>query len=382
MSLLQPWFFLLSGGLAAAVFGLHLLSRRPRAPAAFPTLRFAPPGVAEATELRLRLSDRRLMLLRMAILLLTGLALARPVWPPSGGAARLALIDGSASVARDAAWRAKVAAIAADSDAAFLYGEAPRRIEGDPLGEPPAPGAVGLLSPALIAALREGEKLRERAAQVDLTIVSSFPAAAFDAATAEIRALWPGAIETMRVAPAEPPERELVLHQPGEDSGREKPLWTPREQTETHPGLHAPVATLIAPFKREWRLAEPLAEDLRVVVWWLDGEPAAVERQEAGRIRTWLGFSMPEEGDATTRPSFQRFLGWLEDPRRRPFGMAPVSDEALRAFAAPPAAEVRRPAPPRASPLAPWLLALAMLLALAEPFLSGRLADAGRGAPP
>ncbi|SHF16549.1 N-terminal double-transmembrane domain-containing protein [Lampropedia hyalina DSM 16112] len=391
MNLLYPAFAWAGGALAAAVFALHWLTTRQRQPVAFPTLRFIPAGALQTTALQLRLSDRRLLLLRLLIVLLLGFAFAQPQWQPPGSVARLLLVDGSASVARSDAWREQVLAAANAADRVLVYDGTVHTLDEaadvQAFVQQPAPAqAIGPLSPALLAALQHGQALRERARRVDVSIISPFLAASFDAATPEIRALWPGELELQTVA-AETDAQTLAsaflpveVHWADRAAAHPDNPWQARPQPEPHNGVYTEAATLLAPFQRRWQLAEPLPTDSRVIAWWIDGEPAAIERTRHGVRQRWLAFSLPEQGDATLRPAFVRFNEWLESPADLPFGQVPLTAQELQAFVQAPANPPEPDPSMQTRPLALWLLGLALLLVLLEPLLRRWLAEARQSA--
>lgn len=392
MSLLYPWFFWASCGVAAGVAALHLISWELREPVPFPTLRFVPEREVIAAELNIRLSDLKLLLLRLAIVLLLGLALAQPFWVAPDSEARVVLVDVSAAVARDDAWRERVDEATAGADTVIAYAEAPRQIEADALdaafaaGDAAPPALAGNLSAALAAAIREGELLKNQAETVSLTILSPFPLAGFDAATNRLRTLWPGPLETLRVPAAEAADMtevlgatSLTLHWDGAAGPSGESPWQLRAAPDRAEGMLTPVATLIAPFERKWQLADPDAPGQRVIANWLDGAPAAVERIEDGVRRTFLGFAISDEDNVALRPSFEKFQDWLDDPARLHSGVTPVDDMELARLlqSDPESAEEVDPEETgiRITPAAPWVLLLAIVLALAEPALRRVLAD-------
>ena len=392
MTLLYPWFFWASCGAAVGVVALHVISWELREPVPFPTLRFVPEREVIAAELNYRLSDLKLLLLRLAIVLLLGLALAQPFWVAPDSEARVVLVDVSAGVARDDAWRERVDEVAADADSLIAYVDAPSRIQAEDSGgtftaenvAPPAP--VGNLSAALAAAIQEGESLKNRAETVSLTILSPFPLAGFDAATNRLRALWQGPLETLRVPAAEPAAMadimgvtSVALHWDGAAGPAGESPWQLTGAPVLAEGILTPVATLVAPFERKWQLADADASDLRIVATWLDGAPAAVERIEDGVRHTYLGFALSDQDDIALRPSFVRFRDWLEDPARLLPGMNPVDDLELARLLQTAPDEASEPSPLESriqiTRAAPWVLLLALVLALAEPVLRRVLAD-------
>ena len=117
-----------------------------------------------------------------------------------------------------------------------------------------------------------------------------------------------------------------------------------------------------------------------MIAWWIDGEPAAIERTRHGVRQRWLAFSLPEQGDATLRPAFVRFNEWLESPADLPFGQVPLTAQELQAFVQAPANPPEPDPSMQTRPLALWLLGLALLLVLLEPLLRRWLAEARQSA--
>lgn len=272
----------------------------------------------------------------------------------------------------------------------------------------------GSLSSTLIAALRTASGLRDGADSLQLVVISPFAREERDAATERIRALWPGRIEVVRVggvgpadglptgartSVADPAPTGTAAESPGQvsrarvewaDSAASE-LWTERETPDTIAGVRANEAVMVYPFERRWRpaAATPAAlstsgpsstlppENTRVYARWMDGEPAAFERAtDDGCVRS-IAIPLPTEGDAILRPSFQRFLADLDEPCGEPGDPTPLSDEFLTAFAGDgplaPASEIGRQVK-RVTPAVPWILALALLVALAEHWARRRLA--------
>ena len=97
MSFLAPVFLVAAAALSLAVVALHMLARRPPKPHVLPTARFVPHAQIRAPAIA-RPTDRRLMLFRIASVLLAGLAFARPVWSPTRDVGRVIVLDHSRSV--------------------------------------------------------------------------------------------------------------------------------------------------------------------------------------------------------------------------------------------------------------------------------------------
>jgi hypothetical protein len=131
--------------------------------------------------------------------------------------------------------------------------------------------------------------------------------------------------------------------------------------------------TVVAPFERRQRLALADSMHTRVVARWVDGEPAAVERETTVGCERDVAVAVPTEGDVVLRPEYQRF----ETAMRAPCARTSQGDDRERAAAADldgvggrggtriaarvvPAASVMR------VPLVPWLLGAAIVVALGE----------------
>ena len=100
--------FLVAGALAMLVpLALHLIRRRPPMRAPLPTARFLAEDPRNAVRVS-RPTDLPLLALRMFLLLLLGLALARPAWLPAPeGTSTVVLLDHGAAM-RNAGWNAAV----------------------------------------------------------------------------------------------------------------------------------------------------------------------------------------------------------------------------------------------------------------------------------
>jgi len=113
------------------------------------------------------------------------------------------LVDVSRSARDSIAIRDSVRAIYRNQDAVVLFDSSARLVTqniGDSLGTLRPTTRRGNLSAALIAALRAGSALRDRADSLELVIVSPFAREELDAATDTIRELWPGKARLVRVA--------------------------------------------------------------------------------------------------------------------------------------------------------------------------------------
>ncbi|HKU62407.1 MAG TPA: hypothetical protein VJQ44_14370, partial [Gemmatimonadales bacterium] len=142
--------------------------------------------------------------------------------------------------------------------------------------------------------------------------------------------------------------------------------WHARAPVDTAGGVVAGDVAVVYPFERRWQ-AGPRA-GARIVARWIDGEPAALEtRLGAGCTRDIL-IPVPSRGDLVLRSDFGRLLSALAAPcgaaGTHPGG---VRDLAALAGRGALASRASLPVPEIVStPLVPWLLAAALLLALVE----------------
>jgi len=201
MQFLHPW-FLLGLGAAALPILIHLVFTMRARVVDFPSLRFLRQVDRQVTRWR-RIQELLLLLLRVLALLLLALALAGPVWKPSGGSAgsprtaAVAVLDDSYSMGlRDAegtrfargqalARAALVSLRPGDAAAVLTSGREPR-LTRDPAAlveslDTLKPGAGdGTLRPLVEAALK---LLRgAQAAQRELYLISDFQRRATDLA--------------------------------------------------------------------------------------------------------------------------------------------------------------------------------------------------------
>ena len=212
MTFLAPWALWMAGAVSAAVIALHILaSKNPRV-TPLPTARFIPDVPLRATARAMRLSDVLLMLLRVAAVMLVGLALARPeVTRGRRAVGRVVLVDASRALASRSEMADSASRIVARGDVLIAFDSSAHAIRG---GSPDALRAAladssshasrGSLSTALVAAMRQASSLRAEADSVEIVLLSPLAAEEWDAATAAIRAAWPGRVRLIRVAAAKP----------------------------------------------------------------------------------------------------------------------------------------------------------------------------------
>lgn len=452
MTLLAPLFFVIALGVAAGAVVLHFIVTRQPASSLLPTVRFVPRGTVRVVTVE-RPRDVLLLLLRVALILLIGLAFSRPVLVPDRRpVARIVLADVSRAVGSVGEVRDSVLSLLGERDVLVVFDARARVVRAgaaDTASGLVRSGQVGRLSPALVAALRAAGELRAEADSVEIAIVSAFRADQVDAATAAVRALWPGRIRLVRVAAgADTLAAARGADVRGPDGGRgageedgvvlaarlaglaagdtsvrvvrgaaraedsvwaaagartlvrwpaegAPPGWHERARPDTAGAVVAGEAVLVYPLERRWEPGAAHAASGRVAARWVDGEPAAVERAVgAGCIRD-VAVPVPEHGDVVLRPSFGRLVRALVAPCGALAGVGTgLDEEELRALAGagPLAArETIAPAEAVTTPLVPWLLALALLLALLELWVrrgggagtsSGDVATAGEEAAP
>lgn len=419
MTFLAPIFFFLGMGVAAGAVALHFIVTRQPASSPLPTVRFVPTSSVRVTTVAPVPEDLLLLLLRVLLALLIGAALARPVLTPERRpVAHLVLADVSRAVGSIEAVRDSARAILEPGDVLVVFDSAARVIRSgaaDSAAQLVRTEREGRLSPALVAAMRAASALRDAADSVELAIISPFRANEVDGATQAARALWPGRVRIVRVAAGadsmSPPPgfslsgaaddplaiaaaaagiaandsavrvlrgpasaadstwaaggRRTLVRWPAADAPRG---WVARARPDTVAAVIAGEAALVFPLERRWRL-DSAVHPTRVAARWVDGEPAAIDRAVgAGCIRD-VAIPVPARGDLVLRPAFGRFLRALGAPCEGVAGGPALGDTELRALAGSgPLAAHDEILPPDiiATPLVPWLLGAALILALAE----------------
>lgn len=228
--------FLLAGALAALVpLALHLVRRRPPVRAPLPTARFLSVDPRNAVRVS-RPTDLPLLLLRMAMLVLLGLGLARPSWVPApAGTAPVVLLDRSMT---GDAWRAAVAEArgallgpdGAGRGSLALFDSAGTVVPAarltpalfDSLAALPPSASADLA--AGLRAIRPAVAALPRADSVRVRLVSAFTDAGWSPGLGAVRsAAWPGAIDLARVGgassvdslPSAPSRSALVVARQG-----------------------------------------------------------------------------------------------------------------------------------------------------------------------
>jgi hypothetical protein len=408
---------LASLGVAAGIVALHfIVTRQPRA-AILPTARFVPDTRATTVARAKRPSDLALMLLRVLVVLATGAGLAKPVLTPSRGAsARVILVDVSRSARDSIAIRDSVRALYRAGDGLVLFDSSPRVVAGnipDTVGALRLTTRRGNLSAALIAAVRAGSSLRERADSLELVIVSPFARDELDEATDSIRALWRGAARLVTVrTPADTASSAGTLetnadasdplaitvglaqgsvhsHSLIDRSGGENPQavtsaggalieWPAstrprfaiqRAVRDTVGGVISGDAVVVSGFEREWTFPADSLRGADVIARWVDGEPAAIEKSEGIGCTRSVAVPVSPIGDLVIRKDFVRFVSALSGPCSRVTSVIPVDPTVMAKLSGKGGLAPRtafQPLSDARSDLAPWLFALAIGAAVAE----------------
>ena len=434
MSFLAPWALWAAGAVSAAVIALHILaSKNPRV-TALPTTRFIPDVPLRATARAMKLSDVALMLLRVAVVMLVGVAFARP--EPTGArraVGRVVMVERTPGSNKEAAADSAMKYYR-DGDIAFMFDSAAYRLPGkfpfaDVFRETSLPEPRHSLSAALAAGMRAASSLRGNADSVELVLVSSFSLAQFDAATSAIRAAWPGRVRLVRLEELAAPYREQVFHEV-RGSGLEDPLraslafaspldtrriktdsvridrgnlhdvdttWTQYGLTlvrwpatldssgyprRAHADTAGAVSTtgneksavVVAPFVRT---VDPPPG--RVVARWADGSPAATERKMMNGCVRDVAIPLPRSGDLALRESTRRLVAALTRACGYWDSGETASDSALAQLRGTGPLVATRALESRTASsgkLTTWLLAAALVLLLLEPLLRRQRASA------
>jgi hypothetical protein len=418
MSFLAPGWMLLAGVVSLGVVAIHLIAWQLPRVVSLPTARFVPDEPARRAARTVRLADLALLALRLAIIMAGGLALAKPVaGAQRRGTAVVIAVDRSAT---DGALTVsdslggiprgdRAVFIVFDTVAQIVPGEA----EATALVAEGAPNAS--MTVGLLAAIREARRLARDFESVEIAIVSSFRERVFDAATEAVRALWPDAIRYVRLAvdaDAEVPARvdlagdnddpvvagirlaasnrmlrgasrvvrtvAVAADSAEADRGTAVVIWPRAERQDTGrvDGVHAGGTTALGHYVRT-----VLPDTGTVVARWIDGSAAAREAAHgAGCVRT-VGFDVPDRGDLVLTPGFQRLAATLLAPcgAFQTSGMAADSVVAGLARPSGQAGPISVPDEDQApNRLAAVLMALAVLLAVAEVAIRRRWFGAGR----
>lgn len=413
MSFLSPFMLALGGLAAAAAVALHLLTTRRPPRAMLPTARFVPESEARAVSRSKRPTDLLLLASRVLAALLLGAAFARPVLDAPGPSVRsVVMLDVSSNVAAPDAAAGLAAERLTDGGVLVVFDSVARALGADSIAvsRTPPRASRGIISAALVLALREARRVARGADSVRLVLVSPLAEEEFDAATDALRAEWPGAVEVARVSavtdsargvpvrlaspvaddplapalarlPSERGAHEVRVVRTGpsaEDSawargtGRVLVHWPfSGDEAAIADGVTAfglREATLVAPLVRLALDSTGAGSPSRVVARWRDGAVAVVESPPGEGCVRRVGVGLPLAGDVTLRAPFERFLSVIVEPCGGARGAA-VSDSMAQRFAGgtQAASATRLAAGASADPgITALLLALALVALAAE----------------
>jgi hypothetical protein len=357
--------------------------------------------------------DLLLLALRLILVLSAAAAFARPVLTPHRSPrARVLVLDRSAATADPANAVRRAREIVSDGvpTQVLVFDSTVTRVGGSEaaldsaLRDRSGTGrAVGSLSAALAAARRVGAEVGAGADSVELLLLSPVTSGELDAATDSVRAAWPGSITLVRLAATVDSATVPALERPVADADVLGPALHGRAVRASPKSVRlvrGPLAAEDSAFARSggvvvrWDsvgagalvpsgiamgddvIVAALARDSlkvtgTVLARWADGAPAAVEKALGeGCVRT-VGIGVPVAGDLPLSPSFQRVVNGLTDACRgsrvsagTPVDSSRASELAAGAGAA--SGDALANGDERLTPLAPWLLALALACALAE----------------
>ena len=373
MSFLTPGFLIAAAGAALAVVALHfIVTRRPRA-MVFPTARFVPDIPVAARARSVQLSDLLLLAVRVLTILIAGAALARPIFPPQRErVVRVIAADVSGSVANVAETRDSVRALFRRGDAVVLFDTAAWLANSpDSIGTKVRVAASGSLSAGLVAALRAGSLVRDGADSVELVVVSPATLAERDRATNAIRSRWPGRGRLVRVSATPAADADVSRAAQITFLSSSRPRFAvARNRIDTVGAVVARGNVVIAPFERRWRFVSDSLAHARVIARWVDGEPAAIERDSASTCTRSVAIPIDSTGDMLLRPSFVSFRAALSGPCG--YSASAPDPEAAAMLAATGRLASTAQFPPSldvGSPLARWLAVIALVLAIVDMIL-------------
>jgi len=435
MTFLAPWALWAAGAVSAAVVALHILASKNPKVTALPTTRFIPDVPLRATARALRLSDVLLMLLRVAAVMLVGVAFARPeLTGASRAVGRVVMVDLGAhdrdrTEAADSASR-----YYARGDVLISFDSAAHAIRGDNAltslrGEHDSTLARASVSAALAAGMRAASELRGDADSVELVLISPLAASELDAATRAIRAAWPGRVRLVRLAAVDSVAAPVSIDVRGatlDDPVRAAIAMLPRADTLNKrtrlvrldrgapSGADTSWATRGAAYVRwpasldssGWHrraradtvgaviggigdLGDAIVVSTfvptvdaavgHVVARWVDGTPAATERALGRGCVRDVAIPIARSGDFALRESTRRLVATLAAPCGGLVSFVPASDSTLTQLrgtgplVATRALDARSSSPSR---LTTWLLIAALSLLLVEPLLRRQRAAA------
>ena len=423
MSWLSPLWLVVGAAGALATVALHFITTS-RAPAVLlPTARFVPRGEASAVARSRRPADLVLLAVRVLAVMLLAAAFAQPVVHTRGGGVRRVLVAdrsrGAGTELRERVrgeWRTGDALVLLDSTARVVTVGAE-----DTISKMVPTLVPGLLSAGVIAARRAASVLAQHADSVELVVISPLTADEFDSATSPLLRAWPGRVRVVRVAAsptywptvsvaggvmdaplaatavlisrAAPPavqrttvrvtrlsftaadsaaarDGAALVHWEQFPASASIPAKIPASSANALPastpspaGLTDNRATVVATFGRV-----PIDTAGTVIARWADGAPAAVEQSLGQGCLRHVGVALPSAGDAAIQPAFVALSHTLLGPCIARSAWPAISDSLFATLqqGGPAARASALLTGHDESPLAPWLLAAALVALLAE----------------
>jgi hypothetical protein len=138
-------------------------------------------------------------------------------------------------------------------------------------------------------------------------------------------------------------------------------------------------AVLVAAFERQWAFPNDSLRGADVIARWVDGEPAAIERPDGSGCARSVAIPVTPVGDLVIRHEFVRFVTALSGACAGVTSLIPADPAVvakLEGKGGLAARESFQPLSDTRSELAPWLLGLAIVAAIAELFVRRRRKDA------
>ena len=400
MTFVAPWFLVAGLGAIVGIVALHFLARQQPERWLLPTTRFVPASRERAPARSVALSDRLLLLLRVAAIALAALGFARPSFTVVKRATAQVIVADASRAVRDAADVARHVGMARKAGDRVVWIRAG------------AAGGAGSLSAALVSAIREAHELRDEANSVAIVVVSSLVREEFDAATAAVRATWPGGIEWRAVAAPDDSVRSVpvavraAVNDPilatialaGMARRNDAPVRLVRDARllDTDSMWAARPGHVLV----HWSAAQGVARDTigavvtsrtvlvaafpqpiaptsgTPIAWWADGVVAATEQPLGAGCRRDVRVPVTPVGDLALRERTRDLLRDLTAPcgGARDFRVVDsATARMLRGSAPLTLATTILPARRESGRSAvPWLLALALLALAAEHLIRGR----------
>jgi hypothetical protein len=378
-----PFYLVAAGLIAAAVGALHFIVFREPHGEQLPTARFIPVGPSIVRMFAAVPNDRWLLALRVAAILLIGLAFAGPRMPqPRVPLLSIVAVDRSSAVhnVREVADSAREWLVtpaggarrgpATSASVLIAFDSAASVVDGsvaDTLSRWRRSPVRGSLTTALATARRVAARWVDRADSVELTVVSPVRDDEVDAALPAVRTLWPGGVRLVRVSAeavgAQLPGSRPTIDWPGDGhiAGA-----TPRVTVDTVGALVVGDLVAVRAFERRW---QPDTTGARVIGRWADGEAAVVEREMPTGCARDVAVAVDTADDQLQHPAFARLVRALHEPCGSAIGSqmrAPPADLWTSGGAARIAATTLGPPSGSASRLPVVLLALALLALLIE----------------